>query len=124
MNNKTVSNMKTVTEILSVFGVESVDEMNVNEKYSIDGGAFMDLTIEKVSDERLSVAHFFSQGEDRFSDPKVVFDTSNDEWVPVMYTQHPIVHQHDEEGIEASAFIEKWDNNLEKQGFVERAKEN
>lgn len=49
--------METVREILARHGVKSVDQMDVNESYSIEVPGFDTLTIEKVAPERISVAH-------------------------------------------------------------------
>ena len=46
--------MEAVREILRREGVESIEEMDLNESYSYDGGdAYNDLTIEKVYEDVL-----------------------------------------------------------------------
>jgi hypothetical protein len=99
--------------------------MELNDQIEVDGGeAFMDLTIEKVYEDRLSVAHYYNQRGDLMSDPEIVFDVSSDkEWVPVRFTNSPYIHDHDEDGLDKhDAFINQLDENLKKHGFVDRAK--
>jgi hypothetical protein len=113
--------MKAVREILARHGVESVDQMNLNESYSIEVPGFDTLTIEKVAPERLSVAHHRVQRGDLMCDPEIVFRVESNGWVPIEYTQHPRLHQHDESGLQLDGFVEKWNRNLREQGFVEAA---
>jgi hypothetical protein len=113
--------MDAISEILGDLGVPSVTEMNVNENYTITVDGFEDLTIEKIGDGRLSVGHYYTQRGDLMSDPEVVFLVDDGEWWPVRYTQHPMVHQHDESGIDLDGFLSTWDQNLRNQGFVDAA---
>ena len=113
--------MDALMEILSNLGVESVVEMNVNENYTIAVDGFEDLTIEKIGDGRLSVGHYYTQRGDLMSDPEVVFLVDEGEWRPVRFTQHPLVHEHDESGLNLCDFLSMWDKNLRRQGFVDAA---
>ena len=109
--------MKAVKEILAAEGT-SVEELEVNEPYSYDGGdAYNDLVIEKVRENVLSVEQFYKKRMDRLSDPEVRFDVSDPEnWKPIEYTQsHPPVRKQDETGLDLSDFIQKWDKNLQSQ---------
>ncbi|WP_313694176.1 DUF6908 domain-containing protein [Halorarum halobium] len=108
--------MEAVREILEAEGT-SVEEMDINESYSYDGGeAFNDLAIEKVYDNVLSVEQHYTQRMDRMSDPEVRFDVSDPEdWTPIEYTQHPAIYQRDEDGLEMDDFLRKWDKNLQNQ---------
>ncbi len=112
---------KTVRESLARHGVESVDQMDVSESYSVDVPGFDTLTIEKVAPERLSVAHHRVQRGDLMCDLEVVFRVESNGWVPVEYTQHPRLHQHDEFGLQLDGFVEKWNRDLREQGFLEAA---
>lgn len=111
--------METVREILAQHGVESVDQMDVNERYSIEVPGFDTLTIEKIAPERLSVAHHRVQRGDLMCDPEIVFRVESNDWVPVEFTQHPRIYQHDESGLQLGGFVRKWNRNLREQGFVE-----
>jgi hypothetical protein len=114
--------MDAAREILNRLGIESVEEMAVNESHTIEVEGFEDLTIEKVGSNRLSVAHHYIQRGDLMSNPEVVFHIDGGVWTPVRYTQHPHVHQHDEDGLPGvEAFCETWSENLRRQGFVEEA---
>lgn len=114
--------MDTIKEVLKAFSVPSVAEMEANESYSVTVEGFEDLTIEKIGDGRLSVGQFYQRRGDLMSDPEVVFVVEDGEWRPVRYTQHPLVHQHDEHGIDLDGFLSTWDRNLREQGFVEAVK--
>jgi hypothetical protein len=116
--------MQTVLDILDELGIESVDEMKVNESHTISQEVFMDLTIEKVAEDRLSVMHSFTQNKDLMRDPEIVFDVAGNEWTPVVYQQSPNLYREDEDGLpDVGAFADTWDTTLRKQGFVEAASE-
>jgi len=116
--------MDTIKKIIELSEYESAEAMGANDRIEVDGGAgFMDLTIEKVGEIRLSVAHYYTQRGDLMSDPQVVFDIRKDEWVPLRFINSPHIHDFDETGLDQhAAFIETWDNNLKNQGFIDRAK--
>lgn len=108
--------MRSIREILDAEGT-SVEDMDVGESYSYDGGdAINDLAIEKIAEDRLSVAQYYTQRGDLMRDPEVVFDVSDpDSWTPVEYRQDgfPNVHQRDEAGVDINdEFLETWDDNL------------
>jgi len=111
-----VVTLEAVQEILEEEGT-SVEEMEVNESYTYDGGEhFNDLTIEKVYDNVLSVEQHYTQRMDRMSDPEVRFNVSDPEnWIPIEYTQHPQIYQRNEDGIETDDFLQTWDDNLQNQ---------
>lgn len=113
--------MDVVKEILSSLGIASVETMDLNESYTIEVTGYEDLTIEKIGGNQISVAHHHIQRGDLMCDPEVVFDIRNGKWVPIEYTQHPMVYQHDENGLNLDGFLNKWDANLRNQGFLEAA---
>ncbi|EMA11588.1 hypothetical protein SAMN05443574_103328 [Haloarcula vallismortis] len=109
--------LEAVQQILEEEGT-SIEEMEVNESYSYDGGeAFNDLSIEKVYDNVLSVEQHYTQRMDRMSDPEVRFDVSDpDNWMPIEYRQDPGLYRRDEEdGLEMDDFLKTWDKNLQNQ---------
>lgn len=111
--------MESVKEILNDYGVDSVEEMDLNESYTAESDHYMDLTIEKIGENRLSVAHYKEQRRDLMRDPEIVFEVDGDDWTPVRYVQDPFMDQYDPDGIpEAEEFAQQWDENLRKQGFV------
>ena len=114
--------MEAAKEILNRLGIESIEEMAVNESYTIKVEGYEDLTIEKIGSNRLSVAHHYVQRGDLMSDPEIVFCIEEAEWIPTRYTQHPHTHQHDSEGIEIEEFVTQWSENLRRQGFVDTTK--
>jgi hypothetical protein len=123
--------MDTVRQILSTQGVNRFEDLDVNERYQVEGGsAYMDLDIERVGEDQLMVGHFYTQRMDLMSDPEVVFDIEDYHdsrlgWTPVEYTQHgvPQVYEHSEDGLGADVegFVSDWNRNLDRQGFVDRA---
>ncbi len=115
--------MKAAKQILSAHGIETVEDMDMGEVYEAEASIGMDLVIEKIGENRVSVGHYYKQRGDLISDPEIVFNVSNGEWTPVRYTQHPGIHKHDEDGLEGVAnFVETWSKNIQKQGYT--AKEN
>ena len=115
--------MEAAKDILERLGIDLVEEMTVNEGYTIEVEGYEDLTIEKIGSNRLSVAHYYVQRGDLMCDPEIVFRIEESGWIPVRYTQHPRIHKHNPEGIEVEAFIMQWSENLREQGFVDAAKE-
>jgi hypothetical protein len=115
--------MEVAQEILDSLGIGSVEEMDVNQRHEIESprSGLMDLTIEKVGENRLSVAHYYTQRGDLMSDPEIVFRIDGGVWIPVRFTQHLRVHKHDPEGLELDSFQEQWNENLRDQGFVDAA---
>lgn len=113
--------MDAITAILAQFGIESVEQMELNESYSVEVPGYNDLTIEKVGTRRLSVAHHYVQRCDLMCDPEIVFRIENDTWIPIEYTQHPRIHQRDESGLELADFLDRWNRSLRQQGFVDSA---
>lgn len=114
--------MKAIKEILKAEGT-SVEEMEVNEPYSYDGGdAYNDLVIEKVRENVLSVEQYYTKRMDRMSDPEVRFDVSDPEnWKPIEYVQaHPPVQTRDKSGLDISGFLKTWDKNLQSQFPAEK----
>jgi len=127
--------VEAVREILEAEGT-SVEEMDINESYSYDGGeAFYDLVIEKTREHELSVEQYRMQRMDRMSVPEVRFDISNpDDWAIVSYTDHDSyeqteygkmqIHRTEEEIGEAEReFVEHWDDNLQNQFPAEEVTE-
>ena len=76
------------------------------------------LHIEKVDDNRLSVGHYFRQRGDLLSDPEVVFEISDQEWIPIRYRRDPTVDRYDPHGIAITGFLKTWNQNLQNQGYV------
>jgi glutaredoxin-related protein len=113
--------VEAVKEILREEGIESAEDMEVNESYSYDGGdAYYDLTIEKVYDNILSIEQHYTQRMDRMSAPEIRFDISDyNNWMPVEYQNHdtvPQVYEHDENGVDGlDELIRTWDKNVKSQ---------
>lgn len=118
--------MNTIKKIIRAVGYNGVDELDVNELIEVENEPFMEINVELLADNRLSVAHYYTQRGDLMSDPEIVFDISGEEWTPIEYTQHgvPSIHQHNPDGLnDASGFVDDWDDRLDDQGFVEAARE-
>ena len=117
--------MQAIREILHAHGYDSVHEMDVGSMIEVElGETMMPLVIEKIDDRRVSVAHYHTQRGDLMADPDIVFHvTQSGEWIPIEYTQHPHIYEHDPSGLSgAASFAETWDQNLKQQGYVAAAK--
>jgi hypothetical protein len=110
--------METVQKILAQYGIQSIDQMDINESYTVEVSGYDDLTIEKVGEKKISVAHHYVQRCDLMCDPEVVFRVENGDWIPIEYTQHPRVYQRDENGLQLNEFLKRWNRNLRQQGFL------
>jgi len=129
--------MDTIKNILSLDGVYSMDDMEINDSYKVDPGEddpFMPLTMEKVWDDVLAVDQHFIQRGDYMRDPGARFkiedydgDVGPHGWNPIEYRQDgfPQVYERDEDGlgVETVDFIRTWDNNLSSQGMYEMARD-
>lgn len=117
--------MQAVQDIVQARGYDSVAAMDVGDHVEItpDSDGQMPLVIEKLSDDRIAVAHYYTQHGDIMYDPEIVFHIDNGVWTAVEYTQHPHIYQHDETGlVDAYDFaVNTWDDNLRKQGYVAAA---
>jgi len=121
--------MNTVlAEILVNLGVESVESMELGEAYKIDMSdtTFMDLHVEKVRPNRLSIAHYVKQNGDLCRDPEIVFKQVGEGFVPVELQQDTVFkphYKHDQDGLSGiDDLLERWGENLREQGHVEAAK--
>jgi len=119
--------MDTVRSIITAHGYASIGAMDIGDHIEIITGhaGAMPLVIEKIGDNRVSVAHYYTQFGDVMYDPEIVFRiTSNGTWMAVEYTQHPDIYRHDETGlIDAYDFaVNTWDDNLRTQGYVAAAR--
>jgi len=115
-----VNTIDTVKQILKNKGIDDPEDMKINENYTIESDGYEDLTIEKVGEDRISVAQTYTQRMDLMRDPEIVYEIEDDgDWKPVEYQQDPRIYRHDEEGLDIDSFVNEWDENLKKQGFVE-----
>lgn len=116
--------MDLVREILQHRGFQDLEEMEVGQSFKFEVEGYMDLSIERIGVDRISVAHYHVQRGDLMSDPEVVFRVDGSEWVPVRFTQHPNIHLHDENGLSGiEGFLRTWEKNLIQQGFMANTKE-
>ena len=116
--------MKTIKRILDLHGIDSVEAMTYDDYIKLEVDGVMPLVIEKVGENRISVAHYYEQRGDLMSDPEIVFHVQGEEWVPVEYTQHPHIYHRDNSGLhDVKRFVKTWSRNLEQQGFVETARQ-
>lgn len=118
--------METIQAIVEAHGYDSVQDMDVGDMVEVElGEAMMPLVIEKIGDNRLSVMHYRKQRGDMMRDPEIVFHVSEPgDWTPIEYVQDPGVYQRNENGLyEAEDLAQRWDQNLDTQGYVDTAKE-
>jgi len=121
--------MKTAKQILDLYNIQNpVQDMELGEHYEISAdqtSADMDLTIEKIRDNEISVAHYHQQRGDLMRDPEIVYRIEdNGEWTPIEYRQDPGIYQRDETGLnDVEDFAETWSENLKNQGFLQAAQQ-
>lgn len=121
--------MQAVKDILQAHGYDSIHEIKIGEavEVELDSEAMMPPVIEKVADDRLSVAHYYEQNMDLVRDPEVVFRVdANGEWTAVEYIHDPFTYERDDDDVglpDVQEFAEKqWSKNLREQGYVEAAR--
>lgn len=116
--------MESIKTILAAKGVKNSQKMEINENYTIENPGYNELTIEKIDDNRLSVAHYYRQRGDLMRDPEIVFRIQEDgTWMPILYRNDGLgIHEHDVSGLSMSEFVKQWDQNLSNQGFVQAAR--
>jgi hypothetical protein len=114
--------MDTVRHILRLAGFDGVEAMEVNDPLTLSVSEVMDLTVEKVGKNRLSVAHYWERRGDLMRDPEIVFAVENG-WTPIRYRQDPRFALADENGLDIEDFVSQWDNNLRRQGFIAAARD-
>lgn len=110
--------MEAAKDILKQLGIDSVEEMEINENHTIEVEGYEDLTIEKVGSNRVSVAHHYVQRGDLMCDPEIVFHVEDTEWTPIEYTQHPVISEQNGAGLDIDAFVKSWSDNIRKKGYV------
>lgn len=117
--------MEAAKQILAISGFENPLQMEFEDCIRIEVNGHMPLVIEKVAENRISVAHYYTQRGDLMSDPEIVFEIDGDEWIPIRYTQHPLAEEYNKNGLDKlrNGFISQWSQNLEKQGYVKAAKQ-
>lgn len=111
---------ETVNQLLEAKGVDSPDQLEINERLEYDGGELhYDLSIERVGENRVSVCQHYTQRMDLMRAPEIVFDYTGEEWTPVEYTNHetvPQTYEADENGVNGlDQLIDKWEKNLQNQ---------
>lgn len=115
--------MDAVHDILAAYDT-TVADMDTGDRYEVelDTDTSEPLVIEKLDEERLSVAHYYTQRGDLMSDPEVVFRLDGDDLVPIRYTDHNVHHhEYDPNGILIDEFLNTWNGNLYADGYVEAA---
>jgi len=91
--------MESVKQILEHLDT-TVKQLNIGELHEIQNKGYMNLTIEKIGSQKISVAHYHRKRGDLMSDPEIVFKiTDKNQWIPIRYTQHPGIHEHDKNGL-------------------------
>jgi len=94
--------------------------MEIGESVTVDPDrqALMPIVIEKTDDAELCVGHYYKQAGDVMSDPAVYFELGENNWTPIRYIQDPGIEREDPSGLDLDGFLEIWDQNLRRQGFV------
>ncbi len=124
------SNRKTAEERNYYFLSDLAPEIISGETRYIRfeaGESFMPLTIERLSEDRISVSHFYVQNGDVMYDPDMEFiiDKENMALTPQTYRQDGLaVYQSVENGSttvkELNTFAGQWFSNIRSQGYVKK----
>lgn len=120
--------MDAVEDILAAYGYDDPLDLGVDDLVKVEreeASGMMPLSIERVGERRISVAHTYVQQGDLMYDPEIVYEVSEPDrgWVPVRFTQHPFIEQYDPDGLDLDGFPDTWNKNLRSQGYVEAAQE-
>lgn len=115
--------MDVIQEILSQFGVVSVEEWEINAPHEVEVEGCDPLTIEKIAPRRVAAGHYFTQNGDLMSDPELVFKIEDGEWTAIEFTSHPSPdgYVYNEDGVDLEGFLEFWEKNIRKMGYVDAA---
>jgi hypothetical protein len=115
--------MKSVKQILDHLNTNT-EKLEIGDLHEIQNTGYMNLTIEKIGSNRISVAHYHQKRGDLMSDPEIVFKiTDKNQWIPITYTQHPGIYEHDENGLhQVQKFCKHWNHQLKKQGYIQAVK--
>ena len=104
----------------------------INGRYNymkLKAAGFMDLVIEKLYDNRISLSHYYTQNGDLMSDPdmELILDTENKTLKAVTFQQdnmgvYQSVFSKGKENInlgkELNTFLDDWLKNIERQGHI------
>jgi hypothetical protein len=111
--------MDAAKTILRQSGIESIDGLAPNEHRTVAVAGKDDLVIEKVGPARLSVSHHTVRDKRHVRDPEVVFRIEGGVWIPIECTRWPSAHRYDATGIEMNAFLRRWSERLDENGFTD-----
>jgi hypothetical protein len=112
--------MNSIRTILASKG-QDAQSMEIGESVKVapDSQAVMPVVIEKTDDTELCVGHYHTQAGDLMSDPEVHFELDGTDWIPIRYIQHPGIEREDPTGLDLDGFLEIWDQNIRRQGFMD-----
>ena len=124
MTKQNTATMQTFHEVINqvvAANSEHTDtaDLELGDSVRVERDGFEDLSIERIRENKVSVMHTYKQRLDLMRDPQIVFDTSNNEWLPVEFRQDPRHHQHDPDGINCGDLLRSWARNLDNQGFTQ-----
>lgn len=121
--------------------VRDIDLSSPEAHFKVESGGFMDLVVENIGLNQVSVTHYYEQNGDLCQDPEIVFLVGCDgEWYAIEWTTPPLMMFGRVAGgyrryveIDAASgswkranlkgqrdlaiFANKWANNLRMQGF-------
>ena len=73
---------KKILDTITAGLTHPADEGKSSRKIDRAPGAYMAVYVERIGDDRYSVAHYFTQNGDRVADPDIEFERENGEWYP------------------------------------------
>ena len=120
MTQHTTTFRRTVNQVIAANSeYDDATDLDLGDAVHVERDGYEDLGIERIRENKISVMHTYKQRGDLMRNPEIVFNTSDDEWLPVEFRQDPIHHQHNDDGVDCGDFIRTWARNLDNQGFTQ-----
>lgn len=115
--------MNSISTILASKG-KNAESMEIGDAVTVDpdSQALMPIVIEKTKDTELCVGHYYKQAGDLMSDPEIHFELEENIWTPIRFIQDPGIKREDPTGLDLDGFLEIWDRNLQRQGYVDASR--
>lgn len=128
---------KMQAQIEKMAKARDIDLSQAGSYFKAKSPGFMDLVVESIGQNQVSVAHYYEQNSDLCQDPEIVFFVAGGEWSAIEWTTPPVrfggremggykrVAEQTENGWryykrdqrELAIFANKWADNIQMQGF-------
>lgn len=121
--------------VMEIASARGIDLSKTEGHTRVDNEPYQRLCIEAISDNTISVAHYYEMNGDLVPDPDMVFLVENGNWYPISFQnqmKYEDAVKYDGNGqiiaimnnIRSMVlFSQMWAKNIKEQGFLEAAKE-